>query len=54
VNGLSVVPSQPEEPDNPSGGHGSASGAPNTAAVLTGRASDLCWRDAKQPVIAAV
>ena len=25
-------------------------GTPNAAAPLTGRASDLCWRDAKQPV----
>ncbi len=49
-----MVPSQPEEPDNPSGGHGSGIDAPNTAAAVTGRASELCWRDAKRPVNAAV
>src|SRR5258708_18283375 len=30
--------------------HGSAIGALNTAGALTGRASDLCWRNAKRPV----
>jgi S-adenosylmethionine synthetase len=34
--------------------YGFAIGGPNTAAGLTGRASDLGWRDAKQPVSAAV
>jgi hypothetical protein len=33
---------------------GFAIGAPNAAAILTGRASDLCWREAKRPVSAAV
>ena len=27
---------------------------PNTAAFLTGRASDLCWRDAELPVSCGV
>ncbi len=31
-----------------------AIGTPNTAAPLTGRASDLCWHDAKRPVSVAV
>jgi hypothetical protein len=34
-------------------GHSSAIGSTNTVASLTGRISDWCWRDAKQPVIAA-
>src|SRR6202040_2225348 len=50
-----VVPSRLEEPDNPSRGHTARRiGTPNTAAALTGRASDLCWREAKRPVSCGV
>jgi hypothetical protein len=38
-HGLFVVPSRQEEPDSPCGGHGSSQRRPNTAAVVTGRAS---------------
>ena len=46
-----MVPSRPREPDNPSEGHTALRiGTPNTAAALTGRASEVCWREAKRPV----
>ena len=50
MNGLFVVPSHPEEPDNPFWRTQLRDRRANTDAEFTGRASAFCWRDVRQPV----